>query len=143
MQERLRKRMRIKRIDDEVLALDGQGVPYDITNPQAIPKGQADGIFTVFPDLGTARFESTHVPVPYTCVRRTEVQTVPLTPVRANDTTVYWNDDVRITVWKDEVLVDTDKVHAEVRKFLGALIVEGLDPCAPCVSRALRYIIKT
>lgn len=50
-------RLPIRRLDDEILALDGD-VPYDVTNPEDIPPGAEDGIFSVEPGLGRARFES-------------------------------------------------------------------------------------
>jgi len=143
------KRLPIKRMGDEVLAIDTDGKPYDITNPEDIPEGVKDGIFTLDTKWGTSRFESRQSVSDYKRVYKlekpAEYTTLPMRVVRFGETVVYTYLDgaVNITLGKDEAIVDAPGLSPEMQTFLGALLLEGLNLSVPLViGKALRYILK-
>jgi len=138
------QRLPIRRIDDEVLAI-ADGTPFDIVNPKDIPEGVKDGIFTVDRGNGTARFESRKAE---SRIKRVEgrKQEVPAPNyMRLRDGTLclqLLDDRVSVTKNGNVVLVTGDELTDEMKTFIGALALEGLDLTAPAVSKALRYILE-
>lgn len=138
------RRLPIKRLDDEVLAVEGD-TPYSIINPQELPEGVQDGIFTVDREHGTAKFESMKAYVSFVRVRRSNKEPGTITPlrkVRFGSTVVLVNNDIRITIDGGEVIVDAPTLPHQVQRFLGALALEGLDLSSPEVTEALQYVLK-
>jgi hypothetical protein len=53
------KRLPIRRIGDEVIVVDGD-TPFLVLNPEDIPEGVQDGIFTINRQRWAVRYESRH-----------------------------------------------------------------------------------
>lgn len=137
------KRLIIRRMDDEMFATD-DGIAFDVVNEKDVPDGAQDGIFSIDRERGTARFESRQARGHILRVRRTDTKDTRTNRVSINgtDCTQLLDGDINVTVTPEEALVDAPGLTDEVREFLGALALEGLNLSTPAVSKALQYILK-
>lgn len=143
------RRMNIRRMDDEVLAIDREsGIPYDILNPKDIPNEFRDGIFTVDHAHGTARFESCKIPTGY--VHITKKRGMHHDPRRdyftsfpdGTKTALLFDGKITVTKKGDEVFVDAAPgLSKDAMRFLAALVLEGYSLKNERILRALEVTL--
>lgn len=139
------KRLNVVRKDDKVYA-DYDGRLLRVVNPEDIPSGYADGIFTIDAAHGTASFESRKAESPYTGVVRrkfTDIYPSAVWDIPQGGKFISILDGAAsVTIHEDVAYVNAPKLSKDARRLLAGLAFEGFDMGDMRIANALRYALQ-